>query len=319
MAKVSVIVPIYNSEKFISECIESVINQTYKDFELILVDDGSRDSSGEICKKFELKDSRIRYIYKNNGGVSSARNEGLKYARGQYVAFVDSDDIVKPEMLEILLQNDTDFAMCGYELFDDADRTNRYKYSCNYLFGTMHDLAQNIGDYISPPFLLGPWCKLFRKSIIINNNVTFPVELSYGEDAIFVLKYLEYCDTVDISAYVGYSYRKHGKESLSGKFLEDKIDINFRINTLIGTLLQKEYIDEQLILADRLLECFVSYVKELIASSLTRYEKRKLFYDKYDRYKALMGEPQRMAQRIVIWAGKYKLLYPLVYLFGIKR
>ena len=319
MAKVSVIVPIYNSEKYISECIESILIQTYKDFELILMDDGSKDASSEICKKYEAQDKRVRYIFKENGGVSSARNEGLRCANGEYIAFVDSDDIVKPEMLEILLNSNSDFSMCGYELYDDINNTIQIQFFCNRLCGIMHDLAQNIKKYISPPFLLGPCFKLYRKDIIIENNVIFPPELSYGEDAIFVLEYLAYCETVDISSYIGYSYRKHGKDSLSEKFLTNKIDINYRINMLIDALLQKEKVAErQQIVADRLLECLVAYVKELVNSSLSNKEKKKLFYEKYECYEKKLGKPQRFAQKIVIWAGKCKFCYPLMYLFKLK-
>ncbi len=319
MAKVSVIVPIYNSEKYISECIESILNQTYENFELILIDDGSKDSSGDICRKYENQDKRVRYIYKENGGVSSARNYGIQCAKGDYIVFVDSDDIVKLEMLEILLMNSCDFSMCGYELYDDISNTVSNQFSCPQLCGSIHELVQNIRNYLSPPYLLGPCFKLFRKSIITENGVIFPPELSYGEDAIFVLKYLAYCKTVRVSSYIGYSYRKHGNESLSGRFLTNKIDINYRIHTLIDNLLQRESIVERSkILAERMLECLVSYEKELICSSLSEQEKRKLFYEKYEYYKNQLGEPQRMAQRIVIWAGTCRMLYPLVYLFKMR-
>ena len=286
MSKVSVIVPIYNSEKYISECIESILNQTYDKFELILIDDGSKDSSGDICKQYELLDSRVIYIRKENGGVSSARNEGVRCANGDFITFVDSDDFVKPNMLEVLIKNRCDFAMCGYELYDDVGNSVFDQFSCPDLLGTIHDLAQKIRDYLSPPYLLGPCFKLFRKDIIVENSVIFPPELSYGEDAIFVLEYLVHCKTVSIFSNIGYSYRKYGSESLSGRFLTNKIDINYRINTLIDRLLQMESIDERSkILSERLLECLTAYVKELVSSKLPRKEKKKLFYEKYEFYK----------------------------------
>lgn len=319
MVKVSVIVPVYNSEKYISECIESILNQTYENFELILINDGSQDSSGDICKKYENQDKRVLYICKENGGVSSARNMGIQYAKGEYVAFVDSDDILKSDMLKILMSGNSDFAMCGYELYDDISSTACEQFMCPTLCGTMSDLTNKIKNYISPPYLLGPCFKLFKKSIITENSIIFPPDLSYGEDAVFVLEYLAHCKTVSISSYIGYSYRKHGSESLSGKFLTNKIDINYRINTLIDALLQKENVTEKSkILAERLLECFVSYEKELICSVLSTQEKKALFYAKYEEYKKHFGKPQRMAQRIVVLAGKYRILYPLVYLFKMK-
>lgn len=320
MAKVSVIVPIYNSEKYISECIESILNQTYENFELILIDDGSKDSSGDICKKYEYQDKRVRYIYKENGGVSSARNYGISCAKGDYIVFVDSDDIVKSEILEILLKNNCDFSMCGYELYDDISNTVSIQFSCPQLCGSMHELFQNIRDYLSPPYLLGPCFKLFRKSIVTENGVIFPPELSYGEDAIFVLEYLAYCKTVSISSYIGYSYRKHGSESLSGRFLINKIDINYRINNLIHGLLERENISNRKeVVSDRILECFVAYEKELVSSELSNKEKRKTFYEKFTCYAKELGKPKRLAQRIVVYAGKCRLCYPLVYLFKMKQ
>lgn len=319
MKKISVIVPIYNSEKYISECIESVLNQTYKNFELLLVDDGSKDSSGDICRKYEKQDDRIKYIYKENGGVSSARNHGVQIAAGEYIAFVDSDDIVKPEILETLIHGNSDFSMCGYELFDDISHTVSSQFSCPKLCGNLHDLAQNISDYLSPPYLLGPWVKLFRRDIILDNDVIFPPELSYGEDAIFVFEYLSHCRNVSIYPYIGYSYRRHGEESLSRKFLLNKIDINYRINRLIYALLRQENIfGQEQIVSNHLLECFVSYEKELIFSDFPERKKCKVFYEKYKYYKNQLGKPRRLAQRIVIWAGNCKLCYPLVYLFKLK-
>lgn len=316
---ISVVVPVFNSERYLKECIESILCQTYGNFELILINDGSKDSSGDICRKYEKQDGRVKYIFKENGGVSSARNLGVQASKGDYIAFVDSDDITKPEMLEMLIKDNSDFSMCGYELYDDISHTASIQFHCPKLCGNLHDLAQNISDYISPPYLLGPCFKLFRRDIILENDVIFPPELSYGEDAIFVLEYLSHCRNVNIYPYIGYSYRKHGKESLSGKFLLNKIDINYRINRLIYDLLRQENIFEQeQIVSNHLLECFVSYEQELICSGLSEKEKCKVFYEKYKYYKNRLGKPRRLAQRIVIWAGNCKLCYPLVYLFRMK-
>ena len=105
MIKISIIVPVYNVEKYLRKCIDSILNQTFKDFELILVDDGSTDDSGKICDEYSLKDSRIKVIHKENGGQSSARNMGLDVAQGEYIGFVDSDDWIEKDMYEILYRN----------------------------------------------------------------------------------------------------------------------------------------------------------------------------------------------------------------------
>ncbi len=321
MAKVSIIVPIYNAEKYISECIESILNQTYDDFELILVNDGSRDSSATICQNFALQDRRIHYIHKENGGVSSARNEGIKEASGEFIIFIDSDDFIESNMAEMLIKNsEVDFSMCGYQLYDETTQNVTRQYVCDALNGNIQDLAKNIRNYLSPPFLLGPCFKMFRRSIIEQYNIKFPLDLAYGEDAVFVFEYLHHCEKINIISYVGYAYRKHGEETLSGCFRQDKIDINYRINCLIDSFLQQQGIgDREVVLEDRILECFVSYTKELVNSALTKREKREIFYAKYRLFEDKLGKPNRLAQRIVLFAGKKRLFYFLISIFKLKK
>ena len=123
MSEISIIVPVYDVEKYLENCIESILNQTFKDFELILVDDGSTDNSGKICDIYEKKDSRIKVIHKNNGGLSSARNAGLDIACGKYVGFIDSDDSIHPRMYEILYdlikKYESDISCCNYKKIYD--------------------------------------------------------------------------------------------------------------------------------------------------------------------------------------------------------
>lgn len=125
MAEISIIVPVYNVEKYLENCIESILNQTFKDFELILVDDGSTDNSGKICDIYKKKDSRIKVIHKNNGGLSSARNAGLDIASGQYIGFVDSDDSIHPQMYELLYSKIIDYdamiAICNYKKVNEIN------------------------------------------------------------------------------------------------------------------------------------------------------------------------------------------------------
>lgn len=125
MAKVSIIVPVYQVEKYIRQCIDSILNQTFRDFELILVDDGSRDNSGRICDEYARIDSRVRVIHKLNGGLSDARNRGLEEAVGEYFLFVDSDDYIAPTMVEKLygsiLKENADIAICNFRYCFEQD------------------------------------------------------------------------------------------------------------------------------------------------------------------------------------------------------
>ena len=125
MAEVSIIVPVYQVEKYIRQCIDSILAQTFTDFELILVDDGSKDNSGKICDEYAEKDKRIRVIHKENGGLSDARNKGLDNAAGKYFMFVDGDDYIAPNMAECLhnsiLKADADIAACNYRYIFESD------------------------------------------------------------------------------------------------------------------------------------------------------------------------------------------------------
>lgn len=129
--KISVIIPVYNVEAYLNRCVESIVNQTYNNLEIILVDDGSPDKCSQICDDWEKRDKRIVVIHKENGGLSSARNTGLSVAHGDYIAFVDSDDYISPKMLDILMasvmDDDVDVAVCGVEEFDDYGNYRRFR------------------------------------------------------------------------------------------------------------------------------------------------------------------------------------------------
>ena len=128
---ISVIVPVYNVEKYLKPCLDSILNSTYQDIELIPVDDGSTDNSGAICDEYARKDARVHVIHKTNGGVSSARNEGIKAANGEFISFIDGDDVIHPEMLNILVkalaEGDYDFSMCYFKKVSDEEIIKTYQ------------------------------------------------------------------------------------------------------------------------------------------------------------------------------------------------
>lgn len=192
---ISIIVPIYNSEKYIRRCIESILSQTFKDFELLLIDDGSKDNSGRICDEYAEKDSRVRVFHKKNGGVSSARNFGIDNAKGEWVTFIDSDDWVEAEYIANFVF-DCDLSIQGY--FDDK-KCIRYK---NKL------VKKSIGDeYIRNEYILGPYCKMFRLNIINQFNIRFDLKLTFGEDILFLFNYLLYTKKMKVLSYCGYHYK----------------------------------------------------------------------------------------------------------------
>lgn len=187
---ISVIVPIYNGEKYIEECLESIINQTYKNLQIILIDDGSKDKSGKICDEYAKKDKRIEVIHKENAGVSAARNTGLDNARGEWITFIDADDSVEKDFCKNLMQNETndvDCIMCGYSrLINDKKIeiesigfSNKFEDSRKYLICSLNPQTGVGFSHM----------KIIRMSAI--GNIRFNDNLKVAEDALFNIQLSE--------------------------------------------------------------------------------------------------------------------------------
>ena len=216
--KLSFIIPIYNSEKYLNSMLNSVKNQTYKNIEIILVNDGSTDNSEKICKEFLKNYNNVKYIYKQNGGVSSARNVGLKHVTGKYVCFLDSDDIIEENYAEILINtmqnNNADFAMAGiYEHYNES--INEYGLK-DFCCGTTHN-AEFFVKTFNPYWFPVLWNKIYKTSIIKNNNIKFEEKISYDEDTIFNLKYYEHARKICVVPNKLYHYFIRNNNSLTSK------------------------------------------------------------------------------------------------------
>ena len=200
---VSIIIPIYNAEKYLFECFNSVIKQTYTDFEAICVNDGSSDNSAAICQEFVEKDTRFILINKENGGVSSARNRALKEAKGEYVCFVDSDDVIEPHFLENLLSQSQNgaFAVCSYSR-DINQLTSKASKCVEY--DAKEFILHILNESIEHPNIC---MMLFKNSIIQMQRLDFTLGCVRNEDTEFYMKYLVYEDKVVVSNYKGYYYR----------------------------------------------------------------------------------------------------------------
>lgn len=214
---ISVIVPVYKAERTLARCIESVIAQEYQDWELILVNDGSPDRSGEICDEYAAKDERIRVVHKQNEGASQARNSGISYARGEYISFVDSDDYISPRYLSDFVQD----SLCDFEI---QGFTHTYPQSDSVAQCPSENGSFSVREMFSLSSLWylikGPCCKSFRRSILEEHNIRFPKEFSYGEDEIFVLEYLSHCKChAFIHAVSNYFYTHENDESLTHRFV----------------------------------------------------------------------------------------------------
>mgnify|MGYP004453649011 CR=1 FL=1 len=217
MPKISIIVPIYNVEKYLPRCIDSILAQTFTDFELILVDDGSPDNCGKICDEYAKKDNRIKVIHKENGGVSSARNIGLDVAKGEYISFVDSDDVIHPKFYEIMLGNirDADMIYCDFIMFDNECKFDDIS-DLNY------EVRENKDIYNGSPFSVV--CdKLIKNNVV--GELRFRTDLKNAEDTLFAFELLASCNKVIYLKVKLYGYYMRANSAASSADIEGKINI----------------------------------------------------------------------------------------------
>lgn len=204
---ISIIIPIYNAEKYLRQCLNSIISQAYQDWECILVDDGSSDGSPAICDEYAKKDSRFKVVHKSNEGVSAARNDGLEKAKGEWIYFCDADDRLYDEYsLEKLLKltENADLAVASYIFLDEEGNITTKNIEKTRPFVGVLDGRTYIEEHLEPKKLIGYmgylWNKLFKREIIYSEQLHFASDLYYAEDFLFVLQYVssEKCHSISI-------------------------------------------------------------------------------------------------------------------------
>lgn len=202
--KVSVVIPIYNTENYLSGCVDSVLKQTYNNIEVLLIDDGSKDNSLRIAKNYAAIDSRIRVFHKKNGGVSSARNLGIEKSTGEYIVFVDSDDEIEKQYVETLLSDvfSNRMIMCGI--------VNEYKNGKKTIISSASLDKTNFRFYMYADNAVGGFCcnKIYNKKIISSNNISFNCAIKNCEDMLFNAQYSKYIDSFDYKKNALYHYRQ---------------------------------------------------------------------------------------------------------------
>lgn len=197
---VSIIIPTFNNFTTIRRCLDSVLNQTYSLYEIILINDGSTDGTEKICEEYSILNNKIRYYSQNNQGVSSARNNGIKNSIGEWITFVDADDFVSKDFIEALISrvNETNSDFCLSQMF-------RYNNESQYIDEVLikgDDYVRLFNNYN----FFAPGGKLYRKKIIEDNNIEFDKNLIQGEDRQFNKEYFFYCNSISITANVVYFY-----------------------------------------------------------------------------------------------------------------
>ena len=274
---ISVVVPVYKTEKFISACIDSILCQTHKNFQLILVDDGSPDRSGAICDEYAARDDRILVKHTVNQGVSAARNDALELVRGEYISFIDSDDYIDEDFFaEALREIETskaDIYIGGqyYEYFSEGVLVRTENKNGLDKVYDIPDLLDNFE--VEYPFYL--ICdiigKLYRTDVIRKHRLLFDPQVSLGEDMLFNCDYLEHSEHAIFSSKLKYHYARVNNESLFSKFRPDLYDISIPLYDRMLSLLKTMGCGEQAI--NRMIGI---YVRVLIGCIYNQFE----FYDK---------------------------------------
>lgn len=314
-SKISIIIPVYNKEDYLSECIDSIINQSYKNLEIIIIDDGSTDRSVEIIKRYESLDRRIKFFKQENLGVSSARNLGIENSTGEFITFVDSDDWVDLYMYEKMIEKinkfNADLIMCSFireykdrkeyeklpfereELLCDKDINNKLILN---MISKLDDGLDSIMGSV--------WRCIFRKDIILKNNILFDTDISISEDLLFCIKYLRICNKVYVYNEALYNYRfttgsalnRYDSELWEKQLLINKKIINIFNNNMSFQLRERLY--------SRLL--FVS-----INSIFNIYHKdnKENVLDKYKKVKRILNdnEMKKLRKNYIIQNKKYKI------------
>lgn len=239
--------PVYNAEKYLNRSIESIMNQTYNNIEIILVNDGSTDNSLEICTNYQEKDNRIKLINQENKGVSFARNKGIDESTGDYIMFIDSDDYIEKnmieDMVEKIIEDDIDLIISGIKMsyIKNGQVIQEEKYQLKDKMYTIEEMLNDILIDIDLICICGPCCKLYKTEIIKNNRIKFTNEFTMGEDTWYNLDYIDACTgKVVTMSNIYYNYMRENPDSLFTKYHDDYIKVTEKVYNKFLNLLERK-------------------------------------------------------------------------------
>ena len=336
---ISVIVPIYNVSRYLDRCMESLLNQTYRHIEIIMVDDGSPDDCGLKCEQYAREDARVRVIHKENAGLGMARNSGLEIAKGEYVAFIDSDDYVDQKMIERLYRRmqkcNADTCFCRYydTSADGKDVLARETYQKEIyrgeevkevLLGMVGAKAENPGDV---EIGMSVWKGLYSLRIIRENGIYFPSEREYiSEDIVFHMRYLPKAGSVAVERTPGYHYCYNGtsltKSYKADRFEMEKVLLEMEMQELRLIFSEEEYVQ-------RLYKAFLGRVRRCIAQevnvnsdrNMVRTNIRRICHDPLVQ-KVIDGYDEKnlqLTKRLVNLLIKYNVIIGIIPVFKLKN
>lgn len=300
----SIIVPVYNIESYLRLCLNSILKQSYKDFEVILINDGSTDLSGEICNEFERIDYRVKVIHKNNSGVSAARNLGIKEASGKWITFVDGDDELVPEALSIIMN----YAHDNYDLIEFAHSMvqdnkiitpNRKKEERIINKNSFYIQLFNYPWYAYHGYI---YAKLYKKDILDKYNIRFDEKIFYKEDSLFVCQYVTRCNKILQSSEIVYKYfmRDKGAVATYNKKFDEKSYSHMIASTQIYNIIKEQDVGKDIEDAAKGIICYsydllkktykTSVIKnECIFEEMNKVFKKNITTAFYFKYKIRKG------------------------------
>lgn len=283
--KVSIIIPIYNVEKYLEKCVQSVLSQSYENIEVILVDDGSTDCSGQICDRLEKEDNRIRVIHKKNGGLASARNAGYQAASGEYIMYADSDDSLKSHIIETCVKSiyreKADVVIFGY---NKVSENGKILETCKWDTKTYtHDeMTEHLYDSICEMSFGYAWNKLYRKSVLDMSGVSGDAKVIDREDLIYNLELLKHWKKITYIDSVGYDYLQRSSSLLHNSNLARLNGITYFVDKINQIHFDDSYVERKIynmIVLHYLSDCIIKNViwnKKLNKKEKTEQMKKTL-------------------------------------------
>jgi len=331
---ISIIVPVYNAEKYLSRCIESIIGQTYKKIEIILIDDGSTDNSGKISDTYAENDKRVRVIHTENNGPSAARNRGIKHSRGEFLFFVDSDDFIENNAISLLMKNynqhKADIIIGDFNKINDNNPDSGHgRVFPNSKLLTKQDIIDYVKCYLRKPnrfpLFVYSWGRLFKSSIIKNNNILFNTDLWTFEDVAFNFNYLKYTNKLFFVKKTIYNHLIHDNYTSAAMRLGSDPEILFGYSRALAKakdFLRNYYSDDEI--KKEIGHAYICYTiiqlvrtcgqinngnKKKIYSFIRKKINNSNFKDNLQFYFPLKGD-----SRILPILMKLKLVWPIIWL-----
>ena len=305
---ISIIIPVYNAEKYISSCIDSILNQTIDNFEIILINDGSTDNSLSILNDYKNKDIRVVVIDKVNEGVSIARNVGIKHSKGKYITFIDSDDFLEPNaletMLNLMIQFNSDIVRTSYYYIKNDNKYEGKKVNYEGIYKVNDDLRSSlIEDALMQKMGCYLWVLLIKKDLLIKNNITFNELLFVHQDIDFYVKLFLHCKTIYFSNLYTYNYIINGMGSKNIKYYERNKKSIINLYKALNKELKNKYKD----LTSYLCYYFIiSYIYPLSKKDITKAE---------NEYNKLLKDKVFMEMVSNINKKSFKNIFSLDYIF----